>query len=218
MASLRWAIIPFLIFPSLCFAAGAGTPLSSDQALQELIAGNKRFISGKVLNPNQDELRRKELVEGQSPFAAILGCADSRVATDLVFDQGLGDLFVTRVAGNILDEIVLGSLEYSVAVLGVPLIVVLGHESCGAVKAAIAGKPLPGGIEAIANTIRKAIHGKTCDPKDQPACATLTNVRAMVEKLKSSPAVIAPLVKVGKVKIVGAYYDLETGQVEWLNP
>lgn len=218
MSMLHWVFLFFLLFPVLSFAAGAPTSLNADQALQKLILGNQRFVSGKILNPNQDELRRKELVEGQAPFAAILGCADSRVATDLVFDQGLGDLFVVRVAGNILDEIVLGSLEYSVAVLGAPLVMVLGHESCGAVKAAIADKKLPGSIEAIAVAIRKAIHGKTCNPKDQPACATHANVRAMVEQLKNSPAVIGPLVKSGKVKIVGAYYDLETGKVELLRP
>jgi len=212
-----WLLL-ILLLPVSLYAANAESPMSPDQALQELMAGNQRFMAGKILHPNQNELRRKELVEGQKPFAAILGCADSRVATDLVFDRGLGDLFVARVAGNILDEAVLGSLEYGVGVLKIPLVMVLGHEQCGAVKAALADKPLPGNIETIAKTIRQAIQGETCDLKDQPTCATKNNVRAMVEKLKKSEPVIAPLVKEGKVKIVGAFYDLETGKVELVEP
>ncbi|MCE9624489.1 MAG: carbonic anhydrase [Deltaproteobacteria bacterium] len=214
----RCFFLAVFFFPVLANAANAESPMSPDQALQELMAGNQRFVAEKVVHPNQTELHRKDLVEGQKPFAAILGCSDSRVATDLVFDRGLGDLFVARVAGNILDDAVLGSLEYGVGVLKIPLIMVLGHESCGAVKAAIADKPLPGKIESIAKEIRQAIHGDTCDPKDQPTCATKANVHAMVERLKNSQEVIAPLVKSGKLKIVGAFYDLETGKVELTNP
>lgn len=216
---LRRALMLLLwLLPVAALAANAESPMTPDQALQELMAGNQRFVIGQSQHPNQGESRRKELGEGQHPFAAILGCADSRVAPDLIFDRGLGDLFVSRVAGNILDSAVLGSLEYGVGVLKVPLIVVLGHGQCGAVKAALDNKKLPGDIESIAKTIRQAIHGETCDPKDQPTCATKNNVRAMVAKLKNSQPVIAPLVKEGKVKIVGAFYDLETGQVEWVQP
>jgi carbonic anhydrase len=126
--------------------SGGPTP---DQALQRLMEGNQRFVSGKVTHPSQSSARRSEISTGQKPFAAILSCADSRVPPELIFDQGLGDLFVVRVAGNTVNEEGLGSLEFGTKVLGAPLLLVLGHTKCGAVDAALQGKPLPGHISSV---------------------------------------------------------------------
>jgi len=211
---------------SLTTLAGLGTflrsptdsPMTPDQALETLLSGNRRFMSGRRLYPNQEAAHRQALVAGQAPFAAILGCVDSRVPTDLIFDQGLGDLFVARVAGNYVDEAVLGSLEYGVGVVRIPLVVVLGHEGCGMVRAAIAEQPLPGKIEALAQGIREVLQGQVCEVQDRQTWAARANVRAMVQRLRNSPEVLGPIHQAGKVRIVGAYYHLASGHVEVMEP
>jgi carbonic anhydrase len=138
------------------------TNLSATDALTRLKEGNRRFIDSQATHPRGDGTRRQELVSGQRPFSIILGCADSRVAPELVFDEGLGDLFVIRVAGNIADDVVLGSIEYAVAHLGVNLVVVLGHQSCGAVNAAVENVDVKGPatqthIDSLIDAIRPAV-------------------------------------------------------------
>jgi carbonic anhydrase len=131
--------------------------LTGDQALQELMNGNKRYVAAELAHPNQTAARRAEVAKGQDPFAIIVGCSDSRVPPEIIFDQGLGDLFVTRVAGNIVDDVVLGSIEYAAEHLGVPLIVVLGHKRCGAVEAAAKGGDAPVHIRSLVEAIKPAI-------------------------------------------------------------
>ena len=185
-----------------------------DQALQKLVEGNQRFVDAKMKYPGQTPQRRKELTQGQHPFAAILGCSDSRVPLEVIFDQGLGDLFVVRVAGNTVDQLGLGSLEYATQVLGAPLILVLGHDQCGAVDATIKGKPLPGHIQDLANHLKPAVKLETCQKEKTPLeCSINANVEFNVAQLLSSEPILAPLVKSGKLKVVGGRYDLQTGKV-----
>jgi carbonic anhydrase len=171
--------------------------LTPDTALAKLLAGNQRFASQKVKQPNQGVFRLQEVANGQKPFAAILGCADSRVPVEILFDRGLGDLFTVRVAGNVATPEEIGSLEYA-ALLGTQVILVLGHERCGAVTAALANKP------AIAAT-----KGRSGDPLKN---AIIANVNNQITTLKSSP-VLAKLIEADQLKIVGGYYDLDTGLV-----
>ena len=183
-----------------------------DQALQLLMAGNLRFAQGKPNNPNQSLARLKEVAQSQKPFAAILSCADSRVPSEIVFDQGLGDLFVCRVAGNIATPDEIGSLEFGTAVLGAKLIMVLGHERCGAVDATIKGGQVPGQIGSLIQAIQPAVKSSAAQPGDRLQNATKANVAVQIARLKTSP-VLSPLVQAGKLKIVGGYYDLDTGMV-----
>lgn len=187
--------------------------LTPDEALAKLMEGNRRFVENKRLNPNQDSVRISQVATGQAPFAAILGCADSRVVSEMVFDQGLGDLFVVRVAGNIAITEGIASEEFAVGVLGTPLLVVLGHERCGAVQAALeTGTELPGVIESLVYAIRPAVEASSGESGDQLTNAVKENVRLQVRRLQNS-SVIAEAVEQGKLKVVGAFYDLDTGEV-----
>ncbi|MEB3161477.1 MAG: carbonic anhydrase [Synechocystis sp.] len=179
---------------------------SPDEALQALVTGNNRFVNNKRINPHQTQTRLTEVAQGQAPFAAILGCADSRVPTEIVFDQGLGDLFVCRVAGNVASAQEIGSLEFGTVVLGAKVILVLGHESCGAVQAAKDGGDLPG---QIGDVVKKIDIGKGSNNLEQ---ATKANVTYQVDILKQS-ALLGELIAQGKLIIVGGYYQLSTGQV-----
>lgn len=187
-------------------------------ALGRLLEGNSRFVAGKPQHPHQDGQRRAELSAGQKPFAVVIGCADSRTSPEILFDQGLGDLFVVRLAGNIVDDAALGSVEFAVAQLGARLIVVLGHEKCGAVKAVVGivnGDAVPAGhIGSIVEAIKpaaQAVKGREGDPVEN---AVRENVHKVVARLKVSDPVLAPLVNAGELKIVGARYDLDDGIVE----
>jgi carbonic anhydrase len=186
--------------------------ITPDQALRQLMEGNQRFVTQKRKSPNQDVVRLTEVAKGQKPFAAILGCADSRVPSEILFDQGLGDLFVCRVAGNIAIAEEIGSLEFGTAVLGAKVIMVMGHERCGAVDATLKGNSVPGQIGSLLDAIRPSL-AKAKDLSGDPlenACKA--NVAYQVEKLKASP-VLAELITAGKLKIVGGYYDLDKGTV-----
>ena len=189
-----------------------GSGLTPDEALAELMAGNQRFVDKKRLNPHQDFVRISQVAEKQAPFAAILSCADSRVVPEIAFDQGIGDLFVVRVAGNIASIEEMASEEFAVGVLGAPLLVVLGHERCGAVSAALEGGDFPGVIESLAVAIRPAVQASEGEPGDRLTNAVKANVRLQVQKLQSS-YIVASAVQEGKLKVVGAYYDLDTGEV-----
>jgi carbonic anhydrase len=200
--------------------AAAPPRATGDQALRMLVDGNKRFVAGSITHPGRTPDDFKPLASGQFPIAAIVSCADSRVAPEILFDQGIGDLFVIRVAGNYVDgagAAVKGSIEYAVAELNVPLIVVLGHSQCGAVKAAIQHihdhDALPGAINELVNSIKPAVTETEGKPGDPLQNAIEANVRRGVAKLKTLGPVIGPAVKAGKVKIVGGTYDLATGNV-----
>ncbi len=197
-------------------AANAETTsnITPDAALQKLMDGNRRYIDQKRTFPDQSRSRIIEVAKGQNPFATILGCSDSRVAPEILFDQGLGDLFDIRVAGNFIDNVVLGNMEYAVLELGVPLLVVLGHERCGAVKAALDGKPVPGHIGSLVRAIKPAVYATIGQPGDAWDNAVRANVKMSVNNLKARSPILAKAIKAGTLKVVGGRYDLDTGTVE----
>jgi carbonic anhydrase len=193
-----------------------GLAVSGAVAQQKLMDGNKRYVEARLSHPNQTVERRTEIAKKQRPFAAILSCADSRVPPEIVFDQGLGDLFVVRVAGNILDDTALASLEYAVDHLGVRYIMVLGHERCGAVEATLAGGEAPGHIGGLVKAIQPAVDKASKEPGDPVENAVRANVALVVQQLKSSTPILEKLVKKGDLTVVGARYDLDDGEVEIL--
>ena len=188
----------------------------TEQALQRLLEGNRRYVAN---TPTMDgsTRRRLEVALAQKPFAAILGCVDSRVPPELIFDQGLGNLFVIRTAGQILDKGVVGSLEFGVAELHIPLIVVLGHEHCGAVKVALDALERPNETEADIEYVLEALGPAVAAGKSAGGDVWDRAVRAQIElvvaQLKRSP-ILTPAVEDGRLEIVGAWYNLDTGLVE----
>ncbi|MCC8978955.1 carbonic anhydrase [Bradyrhizobium acaciae] len=194
--------------------------LSPDTALKRLIEGNDRYVQS-VSRGRDLERERRLLVNGQNPYAAVLSCADSRVAPELVFDSGLGDLFVCRLAGNFVNDDTLGSLEYAVAALNTPLIMVLGHDHCGAIDATInsldEGKPAPGHIRSLVSALAPAVRGARHQPGDSSADVIRQNVIDNVNKLKSASPILNPAVEQKTLKIVGGLYRLETGRVDVLS-
>lgn len=192
--------------------------LNSNQALQMLMEGNQRYVEMKQRYPNQSVERRAEVAENQKPFASILSCSDSRVPAEIIFDQGLGDLFMVRVAGNILSEVLLASLEFSTKVLGTPLVMVLGHSKCGAVAATLdaveKGWLPPGHLDSLVETIKPAAILSQNQPGKWLDNAIKANVLMTVGQLKSSAPILIELVREGRLKIVGAVYDLDSGCVE----
>lgn len=186
----------------------------ADEALERLLEGNRKFVAGRRAYPNQTPARRQEIAAGQHPFAAILGCSDARVPPEIIFDQGLGDLFTVRVAGNILDDDTLGTLEYAVQHLGLPLVLVLGHSGCGAVQATMAGHDLQGRIATVAAAIRPAIELAKLGTGEVLDQAVRINVARAVHQLRIAPPILAPLYQEGRLKILGAHYDLASGVVE----
>jgi carbonic anhydrase len=195
-------------------ARSAETP---DAALARLMEGNARYVSGQ-LKERDFSANRAARAQGQAPFAAILGCADSRVAPELAFDQAPGELFIVRVAGNFVTPEGLGSLEFGAAVLGTKVIMVLGHTSCGAVNATVdalqKGNTLPGHIAGLVTAMKPGIEPimKTTGP-DLQQRAVVANVQANVRRLQTEKPILSEMVAAGKVRIVGAYYDLPTGKV-----
>jgi carbonic anhydrase len=196
----------------------AGKP---DDVLAHLKAGNARFVAGESVHPDASADRRTGLADGQSPFAVVLSCADSRVPPELVFDQGLGSLFVTRTAGQVIDHAVRGSIEYGVLKLKVQLLIVLGHEKCGAVKAtleavekgsAALGNDIDALISGIKPAAEKADGEHAADPLD---AAVRYNVANVVTQLRENTA-LAPAIKAGSLDVFGARYDLNTGTVDFL--
>lgn len=190
--------------------------ITPQQAWDQLMEGNERFVSGTALHPNQDLQRRHLLEGGQSPTAVLFGCGDSRVASEIIFDQGLGDIFVVRTAGHIIDDAVLGSIEFGVALLDVPLIVILGHQSCGAVAAAIdaaeSGAMPPGYVRDIAVEVMPSVAAAqaagTCTPADVGA----RHVRATSDLLIERSRIVHDAVQRGDLGIVGATYALSDGK------
>jgi carbonic anhydrase len=205
--------------PNAPTASASEKVVKGNQALERLLAGNARFVAAQDQDLDEGIARRVAVSKGQQPFATILGCVDSRVPIELVFDQGLGDLVVVRSAGEALDRSVTGSLEFGVAELHTPLLMVLGHQRCGALDATIqaldAGRRTAadhGEIGYLVDALAPAVHQSTGRSGDRLTNAVQTNVTLTLAKLHQSP-VIAPLVAAGKVKLVGAYYELDTGKV-----
>lgn len=191
--------------------------LSPDAALKRLKEGNERYVAG-VAKRHDFKHEREALVGGQNPFAAILSCADSRIAPEYAFDSGRGDLFVCRVAGNFANEDTIASMEYAVAVLNVPLILVLGHEACGAVDATIKSlnddKPLPGHMPSLVTAIAPAVKASSQQAGNALNNAIKQNVIDNVAKLKGAGPILSAAVEQNKLKVVGGIYELEDGEVE----
>ncbi|GIU55291.1 MULTISPECIES: carbonic anhydrase [Arthrobacter] len=194
------------------------TYLTPALAWQRLREGNKRFVAGTSSHPNQDASRRSSLVENQHPFAVIFGCADSRLAAEIIFDLGLGDAFVVRTAGQVIDDAVLGSLEYSVSELDVPLIVVLGHDSCGAVTAtknAVETGQMPVGfirslVERITPSVLTSLRNNQTDVNDM----VVENVKQTSQRLVDSSRVISGAVDSGRTAVIGLAYSLADGRAD----
>lgn len=191
-------------------------PLTPQWAWDELAAGNARFVANSPRHPNQDAQRRHILEAGQTPSAIFFGCADSRVAAEIIFDQGLGDLFVVRTAGHVVDNAVLGSIEFAVSVLGVPLIVVLGHDSCGALKATmdavLTGDVPPGYLRDIVERITPSVMTARKDGASTLEELEAEHVRSTTQLLNERSVVVHEAIAAGKLAIVGATYDLGEGR------
>jgi carbonic anhydrase len=226
------AVLPVAAHAQAVTAGGSPLPpapvkdgksaLTPDEAIRLLKEGNEAFLRDEIVLPNRTEARRLELAKGQAPFCAYVYCSDSRVPPELLFGRGLGELFIVRNAGNTVDNVAMGSIEYAVAELGVPLVVVMGHESCGAVKAAMAvvetNARFPGKIDDMIEPIIPAVleargmHGNATEN------AVKQNVRRVVRNLReeSDPLLLKPLAE-GRIKVVGAYYHLDSGAVEFFD-
>ncbi len=190
--------------------------VEADSALKKLKEGNLRFVNQKSNHPNQTSERLKEVESKQKPFAIIVGCSDSRVPSEIIFDQGLGDLFIVRTAGQVSSYASWGSIEFANAVLGSKLIVVLGHTKCGAVSAACKVPDVPGHIVTLINAIKPAAEIAAKMKGDTVENAVKVNVAMQVKQLKSLEPVLTKALKNGNLKVVGAVYNLSTGIVEFL--
>lgn len=190
--------------------------MDAKTAKAALIAGNKRFINESSGWYDAGEKKREKLaVDGQEPFALIIGCSDSRVPPEVIFDRGLGDLFVIRTAGNVVDDVCLGSVEYGAEHLGIPLIVVLGHESCGAVKATVEGGEVHGCLKSVVDKIDVSLK-KVTGSADLPCACEDENVRTTVATIKANP-IIKELIDAGKTTVVGAKYGIKSGLVTFFD-
>jgi carbonic anhydrase len=198
--------------------AGESGGVGADEALNRLLNGDKRFVAGNSEEPHGAALieRRHALAKDQKPFAVILSFSDSRVSPELVFDVTLGDIFVVRTAGEVVDEVVVGSIEYAIEQLGTYLIVVLGHQRYGAVSAAVSGAAETGDTPKVLKPILPAVEETKGQSGDRIDNAARANARDIAKRLRSTGPIITPRVESGEVKIVAAYYSLDTGQVELL--
>lgn len=219
-----WFVVLAVWTTALCgLAVAEDQPtLKPDEAIRRLTDGNKHFVQHKCMHPHSDGAQLKlTATSGQHPFATVLACSDSRVPLELIFDQGIGDVFSIRVAGNVCGEDEMGTVEYGVEHLHTPLLVILGHTQCGAVTAAAAGEPLHGHIKPLVAHIAPAVsraqkehpelHGKDLVP-----AAVEANVWETVEELFQGSEITRDQVQSGKLKVVGAIYDVKNGQVKWL--
>lgn len=199
--------------------ATAAAPRTPNGALAVLLAGNRRFVGGHAEHPRQTPTRVKQIAAHQDPFAIVLGCADSRVGAELLFDQGLGDLFVNRVAGNLVDDLLLGSMEYAVEEFAPPLLIVLGHERCGAIQSTIAaingGGTAPGHIGAILAALEPIVAPYAKDA-DAVEAGVRANVKAQAAAILAQSGIVRERVEKGAMAVVGARYNMDTGWVEVL--
>ncbi len=210
----RTLLIYFIVLHSI--SSFAQSKINPDQALALLKEGNQRFVKGLSTKPRQDLNRIKEIASAQNPFATIVGCSDSRVPNEIIFDQGLGDLFIVRTAGQVSTYASWGSIEFAEEILGTKLIVVLGHTNCGAVNAAVNLPEVPGHIITLINAIKPAVEkAKKKEHAILLDAAIRENIMMQVEQLKGLEPVLAKRVREGSIKILGALYDLSSGQVEF---
>ena len=215
--------VPITVIAFFLFAATASGALTPDEAIKKLKDGNKRYVTGKTTHPNQTQARRQETIGGQHPFASVLACSDSREPVEIIFDQGIGDIFVIRVAGNVVDTIEVGSIEYGVAHLDTPVVLVLGHTHCGAVAAAVKDAQVQGSIVPLVENIIPAVYtAREKDPKltgaKLMARATEENIWLSIENLISRSSIIREEIKDGKLQVLGAIYNIENGKIDWLGP
>jgi carbonic anhydrase len=185
--------------------------IDAEKALKKLIEGNRRFVENMVRHHHRMHERRMEVAKGQTPLAVIVGCSDSRVPPEIIFDQAIGDIFVVRTAGNVVDEVALGSIQYAVEHLHVRLVVVLGHKRCGAVDACVKGEDVRGKLKKVMDAIRPAVEKARDRGGDIIENTVKANIQFVMKRIRNSLSSIR-----GKKKIIGAYYDLDTGRVELL--
>ena len=197
-------------------AYSSNDTISSGLALKKLMEGNQRYVTANQNHPNQTHQRRVNIADYQRPFATILGCSDSRVPPELIFDQGLGDLFIIRIAGNLIDDMVLGSLEYAAMHLHTPLIMVLGHSRCGAVQAAEENKTGDGHISYITEKIRPLID-KARNTEDVIQYVARANTKFIADQLRCSEPILSKMVRDNQLDIIPAFYELDSGVVEILS-
>lgn len=208
--------LSLLFAATSCFASTIDN-LSAQDALKKLTDGNERFMAQKEKHPDVNKKRRKEMLKGQHPFVVILSCSDSRVPPELIFDQGLGDIFEIRNAGNVLDEHVIGSIEYAVMHCGVKLIVIMGHQDCGAIAATLSGKSETKYIKSLEDSIQPAVedckkHGVDVNSDN----VVKAHVMQDIEELMTQDTNLVKYMKENNVQIIPAYYHLDTGKVEFL--
>jgi carbonic anhydrase len=216
---MRVAVIRTLVTATLCGTALTGAqdaPPSADSVLRELKAGNDHHVTKRYQHPHQTAERQRELSSSQHPHATILSCADSRVAPEIVFDQGLGDVFDVRVAGNVAGDAELASIEYAAEHLHTPLLIVMGHQKCGAVTAAAEAGEAEGHLPSLLEMIRPAVQKARGQPGDLVDNAVRINVANVVRQLRTSKPVLGPLVDRGMLRVIGAVYSLDTGKIAWL--
>ena len=199
-----------------CVSSAASSPPEPADPLERLKDGNARFVRGEPKHWGDLPQRRTDIAETQHPFAIVLGCSDSRAAPEQVFDRTVGDLFVVRVAGNVVDDHALGSIEYGAEHLHVPLLVVLGHERCGAVSATVAGGEAPGHIGSLVASIRPALDAAKKQEGDLVENTVRANVHEVIAAIRKQSHLLAELEHEGKLRIAGARYDLDTGEVTWI--
>jgi carbonic anhydrase len=202
-------------------AASKKTDLNPDQALQLLKEGNRNYVTDSPVRRVEGRERRLEIAKGQTPFAVLVSCSDSRVPPELLFGRGLGELFIIRNAGNTVDTAALGSVEYAVAELGVPLIVVMGHQRCGAVDAAVSvvrdNATFPGSIDDMIEPIIPAVLSVRDKPGDLLDNAVRANISRIVRRLRESEPILSDPQREGRLKVVGAHYSLEDGSVDFFD-
>lgn len=220
----RVVIIPALLIITII----SGNPLFAENvhekpvvnteiALSNLLDGNDRFVKGEMKSPHDTPFYRSTLIDGQNPFAIIVTCSDSRVSPELIFDQGLGDVFIIRNAGNVIDPDVLGTIEYAVEHLGTKFVMVLGHENCGAVKASLAEEIPEGNIASLVKAIKPAVEKAKKDKGDLYENSIVENINQSVQQIKNSDPIIKESILNSGVKVVGAFYNLHTGKVNILD-
>ncbi len=210
-------IFSLLINANICFANNHDN-LSAEDAIKKLVEGNERFVELHLKHPDSNKKRRHEMLKGQHPFVVILSCSDSRVPPELIFDQGLGDIFEIRNAGNVLDEHVIGSIEYAVMHCGVKLIVIMGHQDCGAIAATLSGKSETKYIKSLEDSIQPAVEDcKKQGLKVNSDNVVKAHVMQDINELMTQDTDLVKYMKENNVKLVPAYYHLDTGKVDFLN-
>lgn len=209
--------IAFCLFLTQVFSLSAVEVSPAKNPVERLMQGNQRYVTSTTVCHEDWSAKRTALSEKQKPFAVIVTCSDSRVPPEIIFDQSLGDLFVVRVAGNIVDDFAVGSIEYGVNILGANLVLVLGHSNCGAVDAALKGMKFDNHIQEVLNAIQPAVMATKGMSGDLLEKTIKANVKEVEEKLKTSKPLLAKLIKDGSLQISGAYYNLDSGKVEFLD-